>query len=260
MKNINEAKRHTSRISKYGAFTLIELLVVIAIIAILAAILFPAFARARENARRASCQSNLKQIALGITMYIQDFDSRLPGYDNRYFDGNAANTVNNSVIYHAFPYIKSSQVFRCPSAPRLASGINPWADVATTYGFPYSAGHNRTITLAALMPDPNPLRMDEVAEASKLVMLGETKTVILSNYENTGWGKDRFTAMNVISNDVEANGFRDLMSDRHLAGSNYAFMDGHVKWFSRAAINQSYTNRPMRFYEGCIGFATDACG
>ena len=56
-------------------FTLIELLVVIAIIAILAAILFPVFARAREKARMASCQSNLKQLALGILMYAQDYDS-----------------------------------------------------------------------------------------------------------------------------------------------------------------------------------------
>jgi prepilin-type N-terminal cleavage/methylation domain-containing protein/prepilin-type processing-associated H-X9-DG protein len=243
-----------------GGFTLIELLVVIAIIAILAAILFPVFARARENARRSSCQSNLKQIALGITMYTQDFDSKLPGYDNRYFDGNAANTINNSVTYQAFPYIKSSQVFRCPSAPRLASGLDPWQDVATTYGFPYSAGYNRQYTLAALMPDPIPAGIDEFAEPSKLVMLGETKTQILSNYETTGWGKDRFSAMSVVYYDVEANGGRNLMSDRHLSGSNYAFMDGHVKWYSRASINQSYTNRPMRFYEGCIGFAVDACG
>ncbi|HPT99040.1 MAG TPA: prepilin-type N-terminal cleavage/methylation domain-containing protein, partial [Armatimonadota bacterium] len=57
-------------------FTLIELLVVIAIIAILAAILFPVFARARENARKASCQSNLKQIATAASMYIQDWDER----------------------------------------------------------------------------------------------------------------------------------------------------------------------------------------
>lgn len=64
--------------SKKG-FTLIELLVVIAIIAILAAILFPVFARARENARRASCQSNLKQIGLGILQYAQDYDERYPG-------------------------------------------------------------------------------------------------------------------------------------------------------------------------------------
>ena len=61
---------------KYSGFTLIELLIVIAIVAILAAILFPAFARARENARRASCQSNLKQIGLGLAQYIQDYDER----------------------------------------------------------------------------------------------------------------------------------------------------------------------------------------
>jgi len=60
------------------AFTLIELLVVIAIISILAAILFPVFARARESARRASCTSNLKQIALGMMMYSQDYDETLP--------------------------------------------------------------------------------------------------------------------------------------------------------------------------------------
>src|SRR5688500_20208201 len=63
---------------KHRGFTLIELLVVIAIIALLAAILFPVFARARENARRTSCQSNLKQIGLGIVQYYQDYDECLP--------------------------------------------------------------------------------------------------------------------------------------------------------------------------------------
>src|SRR5688500_6579567 len=61
-----------------NGFTLIELLVVIAIIAILAAILFPVFARARENARRSSCQSNMKQLGLGMMQYTQDYDEKLP--------------------------------------------------------------------------------------------------------------------------------------------------------------------------------------
>ncbi|RYZ80426.1 MAG: DUF1559 domain-containing protein, partial [Proteobacteria bacterium] len=60
-----------------SAFTLIELLVVVAIIALLAAILFPAFARARENARKASCMSNMKQLGLGAQQYMADFDGQL---------------------------------------------------------------------------------------------------------------------------------------------------------------------------------------
>ena len=68
-------------------FTLIELLVVIAIIAILAAILFPVFARAREKARETTCTSNLKQLALGMIMYISDYDQKYPGQDIAHYPG-----------------------------------------------------------------------------------------------------------------------------------------------------------------------------
>ena len=91
-------------------FTLIELLVVIAIIALLAAILFPVFARARENARKTSCQNNLKQLGVGFAQYTQDFDEcTLPIRVN----GTNAAFVWTECVY---PYVKNKQVFVCPSA------------------------------------------------------------------------------------------------------------------------------------------------
>ena len=102
-----------NNITKRSAFTLIELLVVIAIIAILAAILFPVFARARENARKSSCQSNLKQIGLGVMQYAQDYDERMP---STRMGVNA--TTNTNWVNLLQPYVKSYQVFACPSNTR----------------------------------------------------------------------------------------------------------------------------------------------
>ena len=93
-------------------FTLIELLVVIAIIAILAAILFPVFARAREKARQASCQANVKEIVLAELMYSQDYDETLSfGYS----DMTAALGQRYEWVDLLQPYIKNTQIFKCPS-------------------------------------------------------------------------------------------------------------------------------------------------
>ena len=123
----------------FRAFTLIELLVVIAIIAILAAILFPVFARARENARRSSCTSNLKQIGLGLIQYSQDYDEKQPldyftedndqsGYGGRYKWMDAA-----------YPYIKSEQIFNCPSD---TFGNNATELLNSTYKYLPGSGGN----------------------------------------------------------------------------------------------------------------------
>ncbi len=90
-------------------FTLIELLVVIAIIAILAAILFPVFARAREKARQSQCLAHVKQLDLGMLMYIQDCDERFPILFVPWATG--VDTVFQTVQ----PYIKNQQIGTCPS-------------------------------------------------------------------------------------------------------------------------------------------------
>ena len=130
-----------------SAFTFIELLMVIAILAILAAILFPAFARARENARKASCQSNLKQIGLGTAQYSQDYDEKLyphrfnattgknplltanggPGPDAGITESAADKGAPSKIFWISLlqPYVKSYQVFVCPSNPNGWTGGGP---------------------------------------------------------------------------------------------------------------------------------------
>jgi len=167
-------------------FTLIELLVVIAIIAILAAILFPVFARARENARRSSCQSNEKQIALGFKQYLQDYDEKYP-----VADANWPAAIN--------VYTKSSQILRCPSA---SSGTASDID----YSYNSSLGAKR----------------ESQIQSSALVVL------------NAEADRGAATA-------ATAPGTTGRI--RHFEGSNYAFVDGHVKWLKQvpSATDNSQT-------------------
>lgn len=112
--------QHNKSVNRSTGFTLIELLVVISIIAILAAILFPVFARARENARRAACMSNLKQIGLGIMQYVQDYDSKYP------FDGAEYPSTPGKLPQILEPYSKSTQIFRCPSDPKAGGSLSSY--------------------------------------------------------------------------------------------------------------------------------------
>ena len=104
-----------------AGFTLIELLVVIAIIAILAAILFPVFLVARAMATQASCQSNIKQLGIGMALYAEANDGRLPRYDE--------GTGINRKMWWDFinPYLKADRVYRCPA-------LIDSKDVATQFG------------------------------------------------------------------------------------------------------------------------------
>ena len=189
------------------AFTLIELLVVIAIIAILAAILFPVFARARENARRSSCQSNLKQIALGIKQYTQDYDERFPNADTL-----TVSVTNPGWAYAIQPYIKSEQLFQCPSE------TNP----------PPSPSPN-TLEQRAVTPGFSDYYINYNVAAQNEAQFNFTSNTVMTGEGAQGGGS--FTGVAGTANynrrSVEGN---STGSVRHLEGGNYAFVDGHVKW------------------------------
>ncbi|MBM3458756.1 MAG: DUF1559 domain-containing protein [Armatimonadetes bacterium] len=143
-------------------FTLIELLVVIAIIAILAAILFPVFAQAREKARQAACMSNVKQIGLGVMMYSQDYDEKLP------ILGVLAEG-RGRWMWQVNPYVKNRQVFTCPHTPLNAYDGSQWTD-RTGYGWAEhiwakNQGNRLTVDSYAL---------PEIPKAADTICFGDT--------------------------------------------------------------------------------------
>ncbi len=193
-------------------FTLIELLVVIAIIAILAAILFPVFARAREKARQASCLNNVKELALAVQMYAQDYDETLPFSRNRPATGWTPWTM------HLNPYIKNWQVMLCPS------GTQPWTSHSTrTHAASDGWGHwmdygANCHVMGASVPSAALAKIEYPSE-----------TVVMADSDCTRDTADGWTYSYAwfISDTHYPYSF---VPDRHNGGANFAFCDGHAKW------------------------------
>lgn len=239
-------KRRAAGAASHKAFTLIELLVVIAIIAILAAILFPVFARARENARRSSCASNLKQLGLGAAQYSQDYDEfTIP---SRYCPGGSTN--NATLQYFAWsdiiqPYLKSTQVLVCPSSQGKAQ----------SYAYNFKVGSS---FLESTATNPYPNRklstFDIPAQTVMIIDSGGTATLTETS-SGTPWSPifsiDRNSAGGNVLGRLAKAGINHTDSwagwpraDVHLEGCNYLFEDGHVKWLTSvqdAAKNSANT-------------------
>ena len=192
---VRPAESHRGEKRRTG-FTLIELLVVIAIIAILAAILFPAFATARESARRIACASNLKQIATGVLQYTQEYDEKYP-------DIAASQNPPFPVMLNA--YLKSKNVYICPSATSGNTWTVAWPDGTTSQS---SYGINNDLTTPAIS-------LGQVQAPSTTPMLFDCQTD--------------------IAGDLGTAGAFDTIGTRHRNTINVAYADGHVKLFRLAS-------------------------
>ncbi len=223
-------KRPTGR----AGFTLIELLVVIAIIAILAAILFPVFARARENARKSTCQSNLKQLGTGFAMYSQDYDGRWPrGDSTAWGDGSYPNPPYGGYVDAIYPYVKNAQIFICPSdgLKNCLSAANVGG--AHTYGSNYLPGTypNQQLSYG--------YNYDLYNRSDATIQYPAESVITCEVIE-----RPYIYYVSATPSYLDPNNARMVGGCRHFDGMVIGFVDGHVKWVKNSNLSQVYVYKP----------------
>ena len=212
---------------RQSGFTLVELLCVIAIVGLLAGILFPVLQRARENARRSGCMTNMKQLGLAFTQYAQDYDERLPTSADFILSPN----VTWDTLLDA--YMKNKQILVCRSdyVVRTNSSCTP-GGLARSYSMPEASSGSGTVPLfitglrvpATGISAYTGRNLAEVNQPAQTLLLVEH----IHAYNRAGLPGD------VFIRDPDEQGDQDCPVSKiepiHFAAWNYLFADGHVKW------------------------------
>ena len=219
-------------------FTLIELLVVIAIIAILAAMLLPALNQAKEEARRAACSANMKQIGMAHVMYLDDNDGKpCPSYDGRRINDKWGRGPGRAWWnYLLMPYLNSHEVQACPSVPnpRFFGEVHKYPDPGdSVYRFHAGYGWNWYTT------DPNTggaglwikIGEPDVRTPSEKITTLETNTQVVGGPRLNGEYGNWLTK--TLQNEGKGWAFG---SARHNMTMNTLYFDGHVKGVNPRSI------------------------
>jgi len=216
---MNMKPRHPA--SRPRAFTLIELLVVIAIIAILAAMLLPALASAKQKAWTTSCNSNLRQVGLGMKMFADDNNGRFPQSGSEIpWNTVTPDASTNSWLQQIVAYVQNTNTYRCPANTLLPESRQSCFNYFNGVRAAFIAAGGR---FAAVVEN-------RVQFPSALVLAGDTL-----DFTTTDADKDDYS-QNCVGGPVNGIPYEDWQA--HGKGQNVLFVDGHSRWYRGYNTNE----------------------